>query len=149
MFKFDWGKGIFIAITVFIIGILSMVSYFISLDFYMVNNNHYEAGVEYQDTIDSKERASLLEEPVVILFDEDRVALKVLFPDAILDKAEDGNIALYRPNDSSKDKELAIQFEAGNTHVIPMEFMDKGKWILTVTWKMDQLEYQEQKVIII
>ncbi|MEQ9309949.1 MAG: FixH family protein [Balneolaceae bacterium] len=149
MKKFDWGKGIFIVITLFIIGTLSMVSYLISLDFYMVNNNHYEEGVEYQQTIDSKKRASQLVNPVVILFDEERIALKILFPDELLEKANEGTINLYRPNDSSKDRTLAIQFDAGNTHVIPMERMDKGKWILTINWKMENLEYQEEKVIII
>lgn len=149
MKNFNWGKGIFIVITLFIIGTLSMVSYFISLDFYMVNNNHYEEAVGYQQTIDSKERADNLEEHVVILFDDERVALKIYFPDEVLEKAKDGNINLYRPNDSSKDRNLAIQFDAGNTHVIPMERMDKGKWILTIKWKMDDLEYQEEKVIII
>lgn len=149
MKKLDWGKGLFIAITLFIIGTLSMVSYFISLDFYLVNNNHYEEGVEYQETIDSKERTSQLETPVVILFDEERVALKVIFPDDILDKAKEGTINLYRPNDSSKDRNLALQFDAGNTHVIPMDRMDKGKWILTIKWIMDDLEYQEEQVIII
>ncbi|RNC84653.1 MAG: hypothetical protein ED557_06655 [Balneola sp.] len=149
MKKLDWGKGIFIAVTLFIIGTLSMVSYLISLDFYLVNNNHYEEGVAYQETIDSKERASELEEQVVILFDEERVALKVFFPEEIVKKAQEGTINLYRPNDASKDMNLAIQFDAGNTHVIPMERMDKGKWVLTVTWKMDNLDYQEEKVVII
>lgn len=149
MKNFNWGKGIFIVITLFIIGTLSMVSYFISLDFYMVNNNHYEEGVAYQQTIDSKERTNNLEEHVVILFDDERVALKIYFPDEIIEKAKEGTINLYRPNDSTKDRNLAIQFDAGNTHVIPMERMDKGKWVLTIKWKMDDLEYQEEKVIII
>ena len=145
----DWGKGLFIIITLFIIGTLSVVSYLISLDFYLVNNNHYEEGVEYQQTIDSKKRARQLEEPVLILFDEERMALKVMFPDEVMERATEGTINLYRPNDSTLDRNLRIEFEAGNTHVIPMAWMDKGKWVLTINWKMDSLEYQEKKVIII
>ena len=147
--KFNWGKGIFIAITVFVIGILSMVSYLISLDFYLVNNNHYEEGVQYQKTIDSKARTDSLAEPVVILFDDERVAVKVVFPDAVMEKAQEGTISLYRPNNSEMDMKLPIEFGAGNTHVIPMERMDKGKWVLTINWKMDSLDYVTQKVIII
>ncbi len=149
MKKLHWGNGIFIAVTLFIIGTLSMVSYFISLDFYLVNNDHYEDGVAYQETIDSKERTANLEQPVVILFDEERVALKILFSDEVVKKATDGYINLYRPNDSSKDRNLAIQFDAGSTHVIPMERMDKGKWILTIRWKMDDLDYQEEEVVVL
>lgn len=149
MKKFDWGKGIFIAITLFIIGILSMVSYLISLDFYLVNNNHYEEGVEYQTVIDSKERTANLEDHVVILFDDERVALKVVFPDTVMSNAQEGTMTLYRPNDSKQDLTLPIEFERGDTHVIPMERMDKGKWILTINWKMNDLEYIEEKTVII
>ncbi len=149
MKKLDWGKGIVIAVVLFIIGTLSMVSYLISLDFYLVNNNHYEEGVNYQETIDSKERAEMLDEQVVVLFDEERVALKVLFPETVLENAQDGTIQLYRPNDSSKDLMLPIQFDGGSTHVIPMERMDKGKWILTVKWKMNELDYQKEEVVVI
>lgn len=149
MKKIDWGKGIVIVVVLFIIGTLSVVSYLISLDFYLVNNDHYEEGVNYQETIDSKERANALDEQVVILFDEERVALKVMFPEIILQKAQEGSIQLYRPNDSAKDLTLPIEFSGGSTHVIPMERMDKGKWILTIKWKMNELEYQKEEVIII
>lgn len=149
MKKMNWGKGIFITITLFIIGTLSMVSYFISLDFYMVSNNHYEKGVEYQNTIDAKERTANLEEPVVILFDEERVAIKVMFPDHVMENAQKGTIHLYRPNDNTLDQKMNIEFSAGSTQVIPMERMNKGKWVLTLNWTMNNLEYQEEKTIII
>ncbi|MFV1883565.1 MAG: FixH family protein [Balneola sp.] len=149
MKKPDWGKGILIAIVLFIIGTLSMVSYLISLDFYLVNNNHYEEGVNYQETIDSKARADELDEQVVVLFDEERLALKVMFPEAVLQNAKEGTIQLYRPNDSAKDLTLPIEFNTGSTHVIPMERMDKGKWVLTIKWKMNELDYQKEEVVII
>ena len=70
----------------------------------------------------------MLDEQVVVLFDEERVALKVLFPEVVLENAQDGTIQLYRPNDSSKDLMLPIRFEGGSTHVIPMDPSDKA-WI--------------------
>lgn len=149
MKSFDWGKGITLAITVFVIATLSVVSYIISLDFYLVNNNHYEEGVNYQQTIDSRERTEALDQPVVVLYDEARVAVKVVFPDEIVEIAQEGTIHLYRPNDSNLDMNLPIEFEGGSTHVIPMERMEKGKWILTINWTMNDLDYITEKVIII
>lgn len=149
MKSFNWGNGISIAIVVFVIATLSMVSYLISLDFYLVNNNHYEEGVVYQNTIDSKERAKALNEPVTILFDEERVALKIVFPESIMNRADSGSVTLYRPNDSAKDMKLKLRFDGGSTQVIPMERMDKGKWILKLNWTMDSLEYIDEKTVII
>jgi len=149
MKSFNWGKGITLAIVLFVIGTLSMVSYMISLDFYLVNNNHYEEGVNYQETIDSRERTKSMEEPIVVLFDEERIAVKVVFPDNVVENAQEGTIHLYRPNDSNLDMNLPIEFKGGSTHVIPMERMEKGKWVLTINWTMNDLDYIEEKVIII
>ncbi len=60
MKKFNWGTGIFLAVTLFVIATLSVVSYLISLDFYLVSNDHYEQGVEYQETIDGQQRGKIL-----------------------------------------------------------------------------------------
>ncbi len=137
----NWGKGISIVLILFVIGILSVVSYIISLDFYLVNNNHYEEGVNYQQTIDGKKRADELDEPIIIFFDEKRNVLKVVFPEVVVDSASNGTMTLYRPNDSSMDLTIPIEFSAGNTHVIPMERMAKGKWTLTIRFTMNDEEY--------
>lgn len=149
MKKFNWGNGITLAIAVFIIATLSVVSYLISLDFYLVNNNHYEEGVEFQQTIDSRNRTEALEEQVVVLFDEERLAVKVVFPESILEAAQEGSVNLYRPNNAALDLNIPIEFKGGNTHIIPMERMEKGKWILTLNWTMNDLSYTQKKVIII
>lgn len=149
MKSFNWGNGITLAIALFVIGTLSVVSYLISLDFYLVNNNHYEEGVQYQQVIDSKARTAALDEEVVVLFDEERIAVKIVFPDNVVEEAQSGDINLYRPNNSELDLKLPIEFEGGSTHVIPMERMEKGKWILTINWTMNDLDYIAEKVIII
>ena len=149
MKSFNWGNGVTLAITIFVIATLSVVSYLISLDFYLVNNNHYEEGVNYQQTIDSRARTEAMEQPVVVLYDEARVAVKVVFPDEVVENAQEGSIHLYRPNDSNLDMNLPIEFEGGSTHVIPMERMEKGKWVLTINWTMNDLDYITEKVIII
>ncbi len=148
MKKMNWGKGIALAITVFIIGTLSMVSYFISLDFFLVTNNHYEEGVEYQQTIESKERARQLENPVLVVFDEKTESLRVVFPNDLIGKAQ-GNINLYRPNNPKLDKQLPLKVNATGTQVIPVSEMEKGKWILTIEWTIDELDYLEEKTIMI
>jgi nitrogen fixation protein FixH len=149
MKSFNWGKGISLAIAIFVIATLSVVSYIISLDFYLVNNNHYEEGVNYKQTIDSRERTEALEQPVVVLYDEARIAVKVVFPVEVVENAQEGTIHLYRPNDANQDMNLSIEFDAGSTHVIPMERMEKGKWVLTINWTMNDLDYITEKVIII
>lgn len=149
MKKFNWGSGIVLAVVIFIIGTLSMVSYFISLDFYLVSNDHYEEAVEYQDTIDKKHRAEQLENPVVVLFDEPSVSIKLIFPEELLSDSLSGEVTFYRPNAPDKDKKFSLQLNDAGTQIIPVGTFDKGRWKLTVEWKSDSLIYMEQKNILI
>ncbi len=148
MKKFDWGKGIILAITIFVITTLSVVSYLISLDFFLVTNEHYEEGVEYQETIDRKLRASNLENPVLVVFDEEIEALKIVFPNDFVGKAQ-GDIKLYRPNNPEMDAKLPLSVNATGTQLISTTEMEKGKWVLSIEWEADELSYLEEKTIVI
>lgn len=149
MKKFNWGTGIFLAVTLFVIATLSVVSYLISLDFYLVSNDHYEEGVEYQQTIDGRERADQLDEKVVMLFDEEKVALNLIFPSDMINESLSGELIFYRPNDSNMDKKILLKLDDNRSQSVPMGTFEKGKWKMTLTWKVDSLEYIEEKTVII
>lgn len=149
MKKFNWGNGIVLAVVVFMIGTLSMVSYFISLDFYLVSNNHYEQAVEYQDTIDKKQRAEKLKNPVVVLFDEPSVSIKLIFPKEILSDSLSGNITFYRPNNPDLDRKFDLRVDEYGRQIIPVSDLEKGRWKLTLEWKQDSLIYMDEKNIFI
>lgn len=149
MKKFNWGTGIVLAVTVFIVATLSVVSYMISLDFYLVSNDHYEEGVEYQQTIDKKQRAENLKNPVVVLFDEPTVSIKLIFPKEIISDSLSGNVTFYRPNNPELDKRYRLNLDQEGLQTIPVNEFEKGRWKLTVEWQSDSLSYIEEKNIFI
>lgn len=149
MNKFNWGNGIFLAVTIFIIATLSVVSYIISLDFYLVSNNHYEEGVNYQETIDNKTRAQNLENPVMVFFDEATTSIKIIFPDEIRQESLSGNVTFYRPNNPELDKKYELNLNIDGLQTIPVNEFEKGRWKLSVEWKSDSLTYLEEKNIFI
>lgn len=149
MKKFNWGSGIILAVTLFIIATLSVVSYIISLDFYLVSNNHYEEGVKYQETIDNKMRAENLDNPVIVLFDEGTTSIKLIFPNDILTDSLSGNVIFYRPNNPDLDKKYKLSLNTEGLQTIPVGDFEKGRWRLSVEWKADSLTYLEEKSIFI
>lgn len=149
MKKLNWGTGISLVITVFVIATLSVVSYIISLDFYLVSNDHYEKGVEYQQTIDGQLRADSLENPVVILFDEPTVSIKILFPEELRTDSLDGTINFYRPNDSALDRNYKLKLDETGRQIISVSDFAKGRWKLTLSWTSDSLSYIDEKNIFI
>jgi len=149
MKKLNWGNGIFLAVTVFVIATLSVVSYLISLDFYMVSKDHYQEAVDYQETIDSKKNAAKLEEPVVVLFDEKTLSVDLYFPPAAAAAVDSGKVHFYRPNDSKLDKKVILSLNSEGKQRISVADFTKGKWVLSIEWKADSLNYLEKKSIII
>lgn len=149
MKKFNWGTGIFLAVTLFVIATLSVVSYLISLDFYLVSNDHYEQGVEYQETIDGQQRVKNLDNPVLVLFDEPSVSIKITFPKELRSDSLSGSVTFYRPNDSELDRKFKLQIDEGGRQTIPVSDFEKGRWKLTLEWKQDSLVYIDEKNIFI
>ncbi|MCH2451008.1 MAG: FixH family protein [Gracilimonas sp.] len=149
MKKFNWGTSIFLAVTLFVIATLSVVSYLISLDFYLVSNDHYEQGVEYQETIDGQLRIKNLENPVLVLFDEPTVSIKVTFPKELRSDSLSGSITFYRPNDSDLDRKYKLQVDEDGRQTILVSDFEKGRWKLTLEWKRDSLIYIDEKNIFI
>ncbi len=147
--KFNWGSGITIAIVVFVLATLSTVSYLISLEFYLVSEDHYEDGVQYQETIDGIQRAKNLDASVLILFDEPTVSIKITFPQALITDSLSGNITFYRPNDPEKDRRYKLQLDENGRQSIPVSDFEDGRWKLTLEWKSDSLTYIDQKNIFI
>lgn len=149
MKKLNWGNGIFLAVTVFVIATLSVVSYLISLDFYMVSSDHYQEAVDYQETIDSKKNAAKLKEPVVVLFDEKTLSVDLYFPPVAAAAVDSGTVYFYRPNDSKLDKKIMLSLNREGKQRISVADFTKGKWVLSIEWKADSLNYLEKKSIII
>lgn len=136
-------------VTIFVIGTLSVVSYMISLDFYLVSNDHYEEGVQYQETINGQLRAKNMEHPVLILFDEPSVSIKILFPEDARSDSLTGSITFYRPNDSAMDRKFTLELDESGRQIIPVSDFEKGRWKLTLEWKSDSLTYIDKKNIFI
>jgi nitrogen fixation protein FixH len=149
MKKFNWGTGIVFAVTLFIIATLSVVSYILSLDFYLVSNNHYEEGVQYQETIDNKQRAKNMGNPVVVRLDDGNTSIKLIFPQEILSDSLSGNVKFYRPNNPELDRKYKLSLDTEGLQTIPVGDFEKGRWKLSVEWETDSLTYLEEKNIFI
>lgn len=147
--KFNWGTGLTLAIVVFVLATLSTVSYIMSVEFYLVSEDHYEEGVQYQETIDGIQNARNLSTPVLILFDEPTESIKITFPMELRSDSLDGSIKFYRPNDASLDKKYKLQLNEDGQQFIPVNEFEEGRWKLTLEWQQDTLRYIDEKNIFI
>ena len=146
-FSWDWGKGLTVAILLFITATLSVVGYIISLDYHMVTENHYEKAVNYQEHIDRVEQAENMSHPVEIeLFPGEQV-LRLQFPDTISFENLNGTIELYRPSDSSLDQKMDLALDKNGVQKINSHQLAKGKWLVKVSWSSEGKSYYKQESI--
>ncbi len=138
---FNWGKGLFVAIILFICATLSIVGFLVSLDYEMVTENHYEKAVKYQDHIEQVEHASALDKPVNIQLLQEDEQIEIRFPLALSQKNVRGTINLYRPNNSDLDQKMELVLGDRGIQNISTRDLAKGKWLIKVRWAADSTSY--------
>ena len=121
--KFNWGPGIAIGYTTFVLFIGFMVYKAFGEDFELVTEDYYAQEIKFQDKIDSKARARKLDgnlQTIVV-----GKNLKILFPQK--EMALKGNVNCFRPSDETKDFTETFDVQDG-TFSIPLNKFIKGKY---------------------
>lgn len=138
---FNWGKGLAIAIVLFICSTLGIVAFLMSLDYQIVTQDYYEKAEQYQQHIDRVEHARALSEPVEIRVLPNGREIRVQFPAALRMENPAGTIQLYRPSDSALDRELTLNLDENGIQRIPAADLAPGKWSVKISWKADNKSY--------
>ena len=146
MSNFNWGKGLFTAITIFIIAVLCVVGYLLSLNFDMVSNDHYQKAVTYQQQINREQHARTMEKPVEIKLVGGKIEIQ--FPEKMALHQPAGSITLYRPDNSSLDQKLKLSLNEGAQH-IDVRNLKRGKWLVKLNWQTENRQYFKEKNIFI
>lgn len=145
--NFDWGTGLFIAIGLFVVTTLSVVAFIISLDFDLVSQDYYEKGVQYEQQIKNIEQANALEIPVTIQFTSEENVVEIIFPDQFNSQQLSGTIMLYRPSDSSLDRNYDLQLNGNYMQKIDASELARGKWLVKLSWENNDESYFKETSI--
>ena len=129
--KFNWGMGIAIFMTCFIIFIVSFVvkSSFLSTDLYA--EDYYQQELAYQDVIDAKINARELKGDFYI--SQSATSIIVHLPKDINWGNSEASIYFYRPSDASLDKTITV---SENKEVLTLSKKDftKGAYEAKLKW---------------
>lgn len=158
--KLNWGTGIAIFYTIFVLFTGFMVYKAFGEDFDLVTEDYYAQEIKFQNKIDSKERAEKLEGTLQTIVEGKN--LKVLFPQKDVELI--GSINCFRPSDETKDFTEKFDITDGS-FTIPLNKFIKGKYLIKVEWSentgtstpdpsesvemlSDHAFYQEQVIVI-
>jgi hypothetical protein len=145
--KFNWGTGIFIVISLFLLAVAAFFIYTSNLDLKLVEDNYYEKELVYQDRINKINNAASL--PWRIKVKQEPGIIIVQFPALEPPYAPEGSLLFYRPSDPDKDFTVPLQLNDSSRQILDISMLDKGKWVIKLDWMMGRKEYYYEEEVII
>lgn len=145
----NFGHKILITIILFVSFIIGLVVFAVSLDdIQLVSENYYEKEILYQDEINKMQNVQT-HYGKVIWFNDAEQNLTLSFQSNTLEGVPEGQIQLFRPSDSRKDLQMAIQTNAEFHQNINTAHLDKGLWKVKIDWSHSGKDFFEEQSIII
>lgn len=140
----NWGKGIVIAMVLFISYIMTMAIIMISTSSDLVEDNYYEQGVNFESKIQAIRNSAAIKDKVIVTVDEEYLSIE--FPiEVVMDSILEGTIHLYRPENGNLDKHFSFSKNGGNKQLIPLEKIAKGNYKLLLSWKTAESDFFVEK----
>jgi hypothetical protein len=141
--KINWGWGIGIFYSIFV---LTMISIVYATTFYkpdMVSDDYYRDEQVFQKQIDKSINTQKLEVQPSILVQEGSLIVK--FPEDMKDIK--GILKLFRPSDSKLDQKIELNVNDNNTFNLDLKNIQKGKWLVKINWESAGVSYYIERTI--
>ncbi|WP_339849490.1 FixH family protein [uncultured Dokdonia sp.] len=146
--KWNWGKGIVVAMACFMGFILYMVITMSTDDNYshdLVTEEYYAKEMAYQTEIDAETNArNLVGEISGKRMPEGWL---LTFPPSISESTNKGKVFLYRPSNQQLDFEVPLAISGSNL-LIPDNQLIDGRWNIIIEWTDGEEEFMYKKSIV-
>ena len=145
MMKINWGTGITIFYSLFVLTFVYLVYRSTQEDLNLVVDNYYEKDLQYQSHLDKLNNANTLLEDLKIYRNKEEEYIRFSFPKDFTNIK--GEILLYRASDQSKDLTTTIKLDDGNSQQISTKDLQKGYWKIKVDWEGNETAYFKSTTI--
>ena len=134
----NWGKGITIAIVLFMGFIISFVVRAFNRDSDLISDNYYEEGLNYEKKVESENNYKLLDSTISIRKEEE--GIKISFPTEmkIIDL---GKITFYRPQSKKYDRSFILELDRKNEQILAYENFREGFYQVSISWESNKKTY--------
>lgn len=141
----NWGNYIVVSFIAFglFIGYMAVVSFQQSVD--LVAEDYYQQEIAYQDHIDKVDNTENL--AVKVSVHQQNGHLSIRFPQVM--QTIRGQIVLFRPSDSSLDRNYEISVNASLEQSISTVGLAKGMYKLKVDWTNGTKDFYSEETIFI
>ncbi|TVQ76797.1 MAG: hypothetical protein EA358_08535 [Flavobacteriales bacterium] len=132
-FKLHWGNALALSFVFFgiFIGVLVVGSFRESID--LIEENYYEAEVNYQNRMEELQRTANLDDRPSFQSGDGAHNLYLPFPEEVV-----GTALFKRPDNAQLDFEMPVK---GGLNPIDLSAIIPGSWIIQLHWEMNGESY--------
>lgn len=141
--KFNWGVGVFILYSAFVILILFLVFKSFNTKVDLVTEDYYQQELKFQDKIDQKRNTAGLEQG--LKHEVSGSTIFLTFPPG--HQSATGTVMVYRPSNKAYDKVFDIKPDENSKMIIAMENSPIGLYKLKVDWSNKDTAYYVEEDI--
>lgn len=142
-FKWNWGTGIILVYSSFVLFMLGMVYLCTQQHFDLVTPDYYEQELKFQQVIDGKQNEKKLGKVTSVVIDE--AIITVTIPMDAFDG--EGNVTFYRPDNARYD--VSLPLHGGNSVSLPIEKLKAGMYKVMVSWEHAGKPYYNEQALIV
>jgi hypothetical protein len=146
MFKINWGTGIAIFYTLFVVVMVSAVVMSSRMGVDLVQEQYYDADIAYESFRQKRANAEDLDKTPAVSVHHKSQFINIDF-DNMWSEVE-GTIQLYCPSDDDSDITYKIKLEEGQMN-LPIGELKKGRWKVLLNWDGDGTSYYTENNIMI
>ncbi len=144
--KFNWGTGIALFYSVFVLVLVWQVIKSTQYDHSLVSDHYYQDDINYQKHYNKLINSQELNEPLQIAKTEQGSFVELKFPAELADVK--GNIHFFCPSDSKQDFKLPVNTSGTNKQFVPISGLKKGLWKVKVNFEAGGKKFYEEETVI-
>ena len=142
----NWGNSIAVVMAIFMVSIIAVVWYTMTLDVNLVAEDYYQQELAYEEQITRLKNTDSLENKPTFEKSPDGKLIVLTFPSEL--NPGKGEITLYRPSDFRKDRRFLLNLDDANQQGFVSESLQSGLWRAKLSWEAEGKSYFQEFVII-
>lgn len=146
MLKINWGTGIAIFYTLFVVIMVSAVVMSSRMGVDLVQEQYYDADIAYESFRQKRANAQELESSPSVAVHHKSQFINIDF-DSIWSNVK-GTVQLYCPSDQDADISFQIELKDGQMN-LPIGDLKKGRWKVILNWEGDGIPYYTENNIVL
>ncbi|NVN95526.1 MAG: FixH family protein [Bacteroidetes bacterium] len=144
-FKFNWGHGILIFMTVFVLLSIIFIIFSLNQSQDLVSDDYYDQGASYSKQIEINKRSENYRDSITI--NQNNLSIDIKLCQSLINLEDTLFVYFYRPSDKKSDVKYKIQMTENIS--FPSTNLKSGRYMVKMKWNHLENIYNIEKEITI